>query len=312
QGACSVAVIPAVPADIVVADFAQFLLRERGLAPATVDYYQATARAYLAHRFGDDPVDIAAIQAADLIAFVQREARRLQPRALKHVVTALRALLRYGQYKGEVGPSLVGAVPAVAVWTTTPPLPRAISSEHARLAIESCNPNSAGGRRDRAILLVLARLGLRSGEVTALLLDDVDWSAGRLRVRGKNRHECLMPLPPDVGEAIASYLQHSRPASTDRHLFMRSRAPVRGLMHGSDGVGSIVRSALRRAGVDVPHEGAHQFRHALAVRMLQGGASLPEIGELLRHRSPAATSIYAKVDIDSLRPLALPWPGSSS
>lgn len=161
-------------------------------------------------------------------------------------------------------------------------------------------------------MLVLARLGLRSGEVTTLLLDDVDWNAGCLCVRGKNRHECLMPLPPDVGEAIASYLQHGRPASTDRHLFMRARAPLRGLSHGSDGVGSIVRSALRRAGVDAPHEGAHQFRHALAVRMLQRGASLPEIGELLRHRSPAATSIYAKVDIDALRPLALPWPGSLS
>jgi len=141
---------------------------------------------------------------------------------------------------------------------------------------------------------------------------EIDWDASRLRVRGKNSHECLMPLPADVGEAIAAYLRHGRPASADRHLFLRSRAPIQGLMHGSDAVGSIVRNALQRAGVDAPHKGAHQFRHALAVRMLQGGASLPEIGELLRHRSPLSTSIYAKVDVAALRALALPWPGSAS
>lgn len=141
-------------------------------------------------------------------------------------------------------------------------------------------------------------------------LADIDWDSSRLRVRGKNGHECLMPLPTDVGEAIALYLQNGRPVSTDRHLFLRARAPNRGLKHGSDGVGSIVRNALERAAIDTPHKGAHQFRHALAVRLLQGGASLPEIGELLRHRSQISTSVYAKVDIVALRALAMPWPGS--
>ena len=200
----------------------------------------------------------------------------------------------------------------MAVWATTPPLPRAISAEHARRAIESCDQRGAVGRRDRAVLLVLARLGLRSGEVIKLLLDDIDWDAGHLRIRGKNRHECLMPLPADVGEAIAAYLREGRPTTADRHLFVRSRAPFRGLMHDSDGVGSIVRNALQRAGVDAPHKGSHQFRHALAVRMLQEGASLPEIGDLLRHRSPMSTAIYARVDLIALRALALPWPGSAS
>ena len=227
-------------------------------------------------------------------------------------MTALRAFLRCAEYRGEIGASLIGAVPAVAVWTTTPPLPRAISAERARLAIASCDLSTAVGRRDRAVLLLLARLGLRGGEVVTLLLEDVDWDAGRLCVRGKNKHQCLMPMPIDIGESIAAYLQHGRPACTDRHLFLRTRAPLRGLMQGSDGVGSIVRHALQRAGIDAPHKGAHQFRHALAVRLLRGGASLTEIGELLRHRSPLSTSIYAKVDIVARRALALPWPRSAS
>lgn len=145
-----------------------------------------------------------------------------------------------------------------------------------------------------------------------MLLEDIDWDASRLRVRGKNGRECQMPMPTDVGEAIATYLQSGRPRSADRHLFLRTRAPIRGLLHGSDGIGSIVRNALNRAGIDAPHKGSHQFRHALAVRMLKNGASIPEIGEILRHRSPIATSIYAKVDVASLRSLAMPWPGGAA
>ena len=144
------------------------------------------------------------------------------------------------------------------------------------------------------------------------MLDDVDWDASGLRVRGKGRRECLLPLPADVGQAIATYLQNGRPVSADRHLFLRVRAPIRGFLAGAGGVGSIVRHALQRTGVDTPHRGAHQFRHALAVQMLQRGASLPEIGELLRHRSPQTTTIYARVDIGALRALALPWPGSAA
>lgn len=312
QGLCAAAPAIAVPADAMAANFEEFLQRERGLAAATSGYYRTISRNFLVHRFGNDRVNLGAMCATDIIGFVRHQARRLRPRALKRVVTALRAFLRYAEYRGEIGASLTAAVPAVAVWTTTPPLPRAISAEHARLAIASCDQGTGVGRRDRAILLLLARLGLRGGEVITLLLEDIDWDAGRLCVRGKNGHQCLMPLPVDVGEAIAAYLQNGRPACADRHLFLRSRAPLRGLMHGSDGVGSLVRNALERAGVDAPHKGSHQFRHALAVRMLRGGASLPEIGEFLRHRSPLSTSIYAKVDIVALRALALPWPGSAS
>lgn len=312
QGLCAAAPVVVIPADVVVDNFAQYLRRERGLATATIGYYRTFAREFLVHRFGIESIDLGALRAIDIVGFVQHQARRLLPRALKQVVTALRAFLRFAQYRGEINEGLIGAVPAVAAWSTTPPLPRAISAEHARRVIESCDLSTAVGRRDRAVLLLLARLGLRGGEVITLLLEDIDWDAGLLCVRGKNGHQCLMPLPVDVGETIAAYLRHGRPVSADRHLFLRSRAPYRGLLHGSDGIGSLVRNALQRAGVDAPHKGSHQFRHALAIRLLRDGASLPEIGEVLRHRSQLATSIYAKVDLAALRPLALPWPGSSS
>lgn len=312
RGLCAPAHAVMVPADAVTAAFGQYLVRDRGLATTTVDHYRSAVREFLIDRFGSDAVALGALQATDIIGFVQRQPRRPRPHTLKHLVTALRALLRWGQYLGEIDAALICAVPAVASWTTTPPLPRAISADHARRVIEHCDLGTAVGRRDRTVLLLLARLGLRGGEVITLLLDDIDWDAGRLRVRGKNGRECTMPLPADVGEAIAAYLRDGRPQSTDRHLFLRTRAPIRGLLHGSDGVGSIVRNALKRAGIDAPHKGAHQFRHALAVRMLRGGASLPEIGEVLRHRSPLSTSIYAKVDIAALRALAPPWPGSES
>ena len=312
QGLCAATAPVVTPADELAASFAQHLQRQRGLATTTIGCYRTLARGFLVHRFGSDDIDLGAMRATDVIGFVRHEARRLRPRGLKHVVNGLRAFLRYAQYRGEIKSALISAVPAVAAWSTTPPLPRAISAEHARRVIASCDLRTAVGRRDRAVLLLLARLGLRGGEVLTLLLEDIDWDAGLLRVRGKNGHQCLMPLPVDVGEAIAAYLRQGRPASPDRHVFLRTRAPHRCLLHGSDGIGSIVRNAIERAGVDAPHKGSHQFRHALAVRMLRDGASLPEIGELLRHRSQLSTSIYAKVDLAALRPLALPWPGSSS
>lgn len=312
QGLCTAAPVAVIPADTLVASFAQHLRRERGLAATTIGCYRTFARDFLVHRFGSECIDLGALNATDIIGFVQHQARRLLPRALKQVVTALRVFLRFAQYRGEIDEALISAVPAVAAWSTTPPLPRAISAEHARRVIDSCDLSTAVGRRDRAVLLLLSRLGLRGGEVITLLLEDIDWDAGNLCVRGKNGHQCLMPLPVDVGEAIAAYLRQGRPPSADRHLFLRSRAPYRGLLHGSDGIGSLVRNALQRAGVDAPRKGSHQFRHALAVRLLRDGASLSEIGELLRHRSQLATSIYAKVDLAALRPLALPWPGSSS
>lgn len=309
RGICPTACVEITAADDLVVLYGQHLEDRQGLANATIERYGTVAKQFLHERFGRGAIDLRALRTGDAIAFVQRQAQRLQPPALKCVVTALRSFLRYAQYRGEVATALAAAVPTVAAWATTPAVPKAISPKHAKRAIESCDLRTGVGLRDRAVLLLLARLGLRAHEIIALRLEDCDWDRGHLRVRSKSRREQLLPMPADVGVAIAAYLQRGRPTSKDRHLFLRSMAPIRGLMPGSDAIGTIVRYALQRAQVDAPHRGSHQFRHALAVHMLQRGASLNEIGEVLRHQSPQTTSIYARVDIGALRSLAMPWPG---
>lgn len=308
-GACRAAERISTPADDLAAAYEQHLRRQQGLATSSIERYGNVVRQFLAQRFGRGGVELHALRPIEVIEFVRREAQRLQPAAAKCVTNAMRSFLRYAQFCGDVGRELVAAVPAVATWTSTPQLPRAISPEHAQCAIGSCDLGTPIGLRDRAVLLILARLGLRANEIITLHLEDCDWDRGHLRVRGKAGRAGVLPMPVDVGQAIAAYLERGRPPSDDRHLFLRSMAPIRGLQPGSDGVGSIVRYALERAGVDSPHRGSHQFRHALAVRMLQSEASLAEIGEVLRHRSPQSSSIYARVDLDALRRLALPWPG---
>jgi site-specific recombinase XerD len=280
---------------------------KRGLATTTIKRYRTIARRFLNERFGRDAVDPSALCAGDVIAFVQRRAKCLQPPALKCITTAVRSFLRYARYCGDVATALDAAVPIAAAWTTTPAVPKAILPAHAQSAIDSCDLSTGVGLRDRAVLLLLARLGLRAHEIIALQLEDCRWDSGQLRVRSKSRREQSLPIPVDVGAAIATYLQRGRPKSKNRHLFLRSMAPIRGLRQGA--IGTIVQYALQRAQVDAPHRGSHQFRHALAVRMLQGGASLREIGEVLRHQSPQTTSIYARVDVSALRSVAMPWPG---
>jgi site-specific recombinase XerD len=187
-------------------------------------------------------------------------------------------------------------------------IPRGISTDQVQQLLISIDRNTAMGRRDYAILLLLARLGLRSGEVASLELDDIDWNAGQLSVRGKSGQRSELPLSTEVGQAIAAYLRRGRPHSTSRRVFLRAKAPISGF-RGACGVGSIVRHSLQRAGINAPTTGAHQFRHGLATEMLRQGASLGEIGDLLGHRHPQTTKIYTKVDLNALRTLALPWPG---
>jgi len=311
HGICAAVAARSTAVDCVAADFAQHLRRNQGLASVTVEGYTRLVRQFLAWRFGQAAVCLHELRPIDAIAFVRHESKRLAPPALKGVTNALRSFLRFGEFRGEVPVGLAGSVPAIAIWTTTPPIPKAIAAEHAQGAIDGCDCSSAVGRRDRAVLLLLARLGLRACEIIRLELDDIDWDQAQLRVRSKGGGQSLLPLPSDVGVAIAAYLQRGRPLCNDRHLFLRSVAPIRGLLEGSDGVGSIVRDALERAKVDAPHRGSHQFRHALAAHMLRQGASLPEIGQVLRHRSPQSTSIYAKVDLEALRTLVMAWPGAA-
>jgi len=297
------------PVEQCAGEFERYLREERVLAEATIINYMPHIRGFLKHRFGNGTVKLSRLCAGDVVGFVQRQAPRLHPKRSKLMTTALRSFLQYARYCGEVTADLAAAVPVVPNWSRTT-LPRGIMTEQVRQLLASINRRTAMGRRDYAILLLLARLGIRSSEVAFLDLDDIDWNLGQLNVRGKRGQCTELPLLPEVGKAIAAYLRHGRPESASRRLFLRAKAPLRGFQ-GASGVGSVVRHSLKRAKVNAPTYGAHQFRHGLATEMLRQGASLGEIGEILGHRHPQTTAIYAKVDIDALRTLALPWPGGA-
>jgi site-specific recombinase XerD len=286
--------------------FETYLRRERVLAEPTITYYVAFARAFLAARFGRGRVALARLCASDVVRFVQHQAARLHLKRAKQLTTALRAFLHYARYRGAITHDLGAAVPTVANWSM-PSIPRAIPAASVRQLLASINRQTARGRRDYAILLALARLGLRASEVVLLELDDLDWNGGQITVRGKRGVRAALPLPADVGNAIAAYVRHGRRRGACRRVFLRARAPIGGFA-GPSAIASIVGNALERSGVEAPTKGAHQFRHALATQMLRRGASLSEIGDILRHRSPETTTIYAKVDLDALRTIAVPWP----
>jgi integrase/recombinase XerD len=289
--------------------FEQYLRDERALARATCVNDVPFVRSFLTERFGHGPVALSRRRAGDVVRFVQRQAPRLHLKRAKLLTSALRSFLRYARYRGEVTLDLAAAVPVVANWSM-PSIPRAMGADQVRQLLASVDRRTPMGRRDYAIVLLLARLGLRSGEVAFLELDDIDWDAGAVSVRGKGTQRTTLPLPAEVGAVIAAYLRRGRPRSTSRRVFLRSKAPVRGFL-SQCAIGSIIRHALQRADIQAPTTGAHQFRHALATQMLRRGASLTEIGEVLRHRSPQTTTIYAKVDLTALRRLALPWPGGA-
>ncbi len=297
------------PAEREARAFEHYLRHERVLADATIAYYVPFIRGFLADRFGKGRVTLSRLCAGDVVRFVQRQATHLHVKRAKQLTTALRSFLHYARYRGDIALDLAAAVPIVANWSMSS-IPRAIPADAVRQLLASISRRTAVGRRDYAILLVLARLGLRASELVGLELDDIDWNAGQVRIRGKGGYRTALPLPSDVGEAIAAYLTHGRPLSTCRRVFLRARAPIGGF-RGPSAVGSLVRNAVVRAGVSTPTKGAHQFRHGLATQMLRHGASLTEIGEVLRHRSPQTTTIYAKVDLNALRTLALPWPGGA-
>ena len=271
-------------------------------------FFETRARQIvLTHALEDLPA-ICQVAATDIIDFIRSQATRLRPPGLKCVVTAMRSFLRYGQYRGDVAGALVAAVPAVATWTTTPALPRAISPDHAQRAIDSCDVgtpiglSSSGDPLDPGAAWTAGWRGHRA-------------TAGRLRLGPRScsrswqgRARVPAPRPTTWVEPLQPISVADRSAAIDTCSCARTRRSAASWTAGMPS-GSIVKYALARAGIDAPHRGSHQFRHALAVRMLRGGASLAEIGEVLRHRSPQTTSIYARVDLDLLRPLALPWPG---
>lgn len=296
------------PARRVRQEFEQYLLRERGLAAASIRLYGDSVERFLGCAFEDAEVRLDQLTAPDVIRFVQAEAARLHhPKQAQVMTTALRSFFQYARYCGKIVVDLHACVPTVANWSMTG-IPKTILPAQVHCLLAGCDRQSHTGRRDYAVLLLISRLGLRAGEVVELTLDDLDWTEGSIRLRGPAQRVDRLPLPDDVGAALVDYLRLSRPVCASRNVFIRSRAPRRALL-GPSAVSCIVLRALRRTGIDSPTKGAHLLRHSLATQMLGGGASLGEIAEILRHRNPQTTTIYAKVDLVSLHTLALPWPG---
>ena len=247
-----------------------------------------------------------ALHADEIRAFVIETGLRLSPRTKQTMAAALRSFLRFLFLRGETAADLALAIPIVRQERQVS-VPRHLPPEDIKRLLASCDLASPTGRRNYALLLLLARLGLRAGEVMALRLDDVRWREGEIMVRGKGQVQDKVPLLPDVGEALASYLRQDRPAGPSRQLFICRKAPHRGFSHPSS-VSTIVMRALQCAGLTPPMRGAHLLRHSLATAMLRRGASFAEIGQVLRHRSARTTEIYAKVDLAALRDVARPWP----
>ena len=288
--------------------YEHFLVNERGLNPSTIDDYIASVHAFLAERFGTRTVSLDQLAARDANRFIVR--RAISCSHAKRLSTALRSFLRHLHQRGDIAVDLAGAIPPITNWRLSE-LPKSLPPEQVESVLASCDRNTAVGRRDHAVLLLLARLGLRGGEVATLTLEDIDWEKGLVTVSGKGQRQETLPLPEEVGRAVTDYLRDGRPPCGTRRVFVRAVAPHRGFS-STMAVCDIVRRALARAGIDAPLKGAHLLRRSLACGMLKNGASLEEIGQILRHRHPETTQIYAKVDIEALRTLAPAWPGGAS
>ena len=302
--ACAPVAAPETPHEELVAAFCRFLRDERGLAAFTVGRYAYWVRQFMA---SGTPVG-AGLRPAHVQDYLLRRTKELSVPAAKQLVSALRALLRFLAASGIVEAGLPGAVPGVAGWSMSH-LPRGLRPDDVARLLGACDRSAPTGMRDRAVLVLMARLGLRAGEVAALALDDVDWRRGELVVRGKGRRQERLPMPADVGGVLAAYLRHGRPTGTGhRFVFLTVHAPRAGLGRGA--VGSIVVRAGRAAGVE--GASAHRLRHSAATELLAKGASLTEVGQVLRHASVSSTAIYAKVDHTALGELIRPWPQRAS
>jgi integrase/recombinase XerD len=293
------------PTETVLSSFERHLLAERGLAAGTAYGYVWHVRRFLEGLPAGR--DLAEVTAAEVTGAVLRESSAGAVSTTQNFVAALRSFLRFCFVEGLLAVDLAPAALSVTGRRRSS-LPRGISQQDAAALLGSCDRRTALGRRDYAMILLLLRLGLRRGEVASLRLEDIDWRAGELLVHGKGAREDRLPLPADVGEAIAGYLQRGRPKRDHREVFLRARAPFEPIASGT--VSSSVRRACRRAGV--AEVGAHRLRHTVACEMVAVGVPLPEIAQVLRHHSLQSTALYARVDVEQLRLLAAPWPGGGS
>jgi integrase len=298
--------VPLGPVEELLARYRGWLLRERGLTGGTVRGYVDCARPFVATRLRGDVLELTGLTAADVTGFVRTTCPGRAVGSAKLIVCALRSLLGWLHVTGQVPVSLAAAAPSVAGWRLSG-LPKGLEPAELRRLLASCDRRTATGRRDFAVMLLLARMGLRAGEVAGLGLDDIDWRRGELVIVGKGNRSERLPLPDEIGGAIAAYLRRGRPADAEgRSVFVRVHAPHRRLT--TSGVTMIVFDGAQRAGLPKMH--AHRLRHTAATAMLRGGGTLAEVGQVLRHRSAMSTAIYAKVDHAALAVLARPWPAN--
>lgn len=296
------------PIDRLLVEFAAYLVHERGLAIRTMHRYTEITACFLAYRCAGAQTDglaLVELSPGELDAFLLAESTRLSSQSLRGVVTALRALLRFLAVKGLAAPGLAEALPSGPGWRRTSH-GRVLDGEEVARLLAGCDRRRAAGRRDYAMLVLMVRLGLRANEVAGLCLGDIDWRNGEILVAGKGGRDERLPLPVDVGRALADYCRRGRPRQAGQALFLHVRAPYQPLSR--TGVGEMVRRACRRAGLRPV--GAHRLRHTAATAMRRGGAPLGEIGQVLRHRDHATTAIYVNVAAEELRPLAREWPGA--
>lgn len=294
--------------EVIFQAFSDYLKKERGLTPASVLRHLPVVRQFLRELCPSGAVDLGTLGQEDVIRYIERHASDWSAGTGKAMCWSLRAFLRYLYFNGVISLALADCVPSIRRWQFAS-LPTYMSAQQIQSVLDSCDQTTAIGRRDYAVLILLAKLGLRASEVATLTLDDIDWLSGEMLIHAKGRRRSMMPIPPDVGATIVAYLREGRPHSSCRRLFLRMLAPHVGFASGG-AITMIARQALDRTGIHGhAHRGAHLFRHTLATNLLRSGATFSQIGQLLRHESIDSTRIYAKVDIDALRQLSLPWPG---
>jgi site-specific recombinase XerD len=297
------------PATVLMGSYEAYLRRERALAETTITGYRPFVHEFIAECLGDGFARPSVLGPRNVEEFLLARVRQMAPKRGLLMGSALRSFLRFLFLRAETEVDLALAVPTVRQWRLST-VPRHLPADDVERLLQACDTSSATGRRNHAILLLLARLGLRASEIVSLKLGDLRWREGEIIVRGKGEIHDRLPLLADVGEALTLYLTTDRPTCASRRVFLCMRAPHRGFSHPSS-VSTIVARTLARAGIVSPSRGAHLLRHSLATTMVRRGASLTEIGEVLRHRSPNSTEIYAKLDFGSLRDVALPWPVST-
>jgi site-specific recombinase XerD len=296
--------------DAELANFTRYMMEVRGLSESTRHVRRHHIGEFLTDCFGEGPVEISKITPADVVRFIMRRTRGLAPGSVKSVGGSIRSYLLFKAIGGTPITTLIAALPRVALWRLGG-LPDVLSPQEIRRLLSAFDRSTATGMRDYAITRCLLDLGLRRTEVAHLCLDDIDWRAGTLTLHGKGKRIDIVPLPRLTGQAIAAYLQYGRPQTARREIFVRHRPPMNAGAE-LDIVRNAVRYAAKRCGLQQRVRGTHVFRHTVACRMVQSGAPFKEIADLLRHRNLDTTTIYAKVDLPSLRRVALPWPGRHS